>query len=146
MMFAAGKEQLAIQHTPTGDCPLRGAATERIWPPPVATARRVFMRDDAIWKSVHRASRPGVAVAFNEDDKWVCSAGRDKKIHLWDQRRQSGWRNRRLDDDIFRLVVFEKSIFSCFRRQESPAAFHGQKGTGPHFFRAHNDWVYSAGD
>src|SRR2546426_11250859 len=44
----------------------------------------------------------------------VFSAGRDKKIHLWDAKEgKAAGEIGGFDDDIFKLVVFEKSIFSC---------------------------------
>src|SRR5437762_6785027 len=57
---------------------------------------------------------PVYAVAFSEDGQRVCSAGHDKKIHLWDAKEgKAAGELGGFDDDIFRLVTVGNSILSC---------------------------------
>src|SRR5882724_11353547 len=86
---------------------------------------------------------PVLAVAFSEDGQRVCSAGHDKKIHLWDAKEgKAAGEIGGFEDDIFRLVVFDKSIFSC--SADKKIRQHGMdKRELVRTFSGHNDWVYS---
>ena len=86
---------------------------------------------------------PALAVAFSEDGQRVCSAGRDKKIHLWDAKEgKADGEIGGFDDDIFKLVVFEKSIFSCSADKKIRQHAMGKKEL-VRTFSGHKDWVYS---
>ncbi len=86
---------------------------------------------------------PVLAVAFAEDDKRVCSAGRDKKIHLWDPKDgKAAGEITGFDEDIFKLVVFEKFIFSCSADKRIRQHAIDTKEL-IRTFSGHNDWVYS---
>jgi WD40 repeat protein len=84
-----------------------------------------------------------LAVAFSEDGQRVCSAGRDKKIHLWEAKEgKPAGEIGGFDDDIFRLLVFEKSIFSC-SADKKIRQHNIDKKDLVRTFSGHNDWVYS---
>jgi len=86
---------------------------------------------------------PVLAVAFSEDGQRVFSAGRDKKIHLWDAKEgKADGEIGGFEDDIFKLVVYEKSIFSC--SADKTIRQHAMdKKELVRTFSGHNDWVYS---
>src|SRR5437762_5380688 len=86
---------------------------------------------------------PVYAVAFSDDGQRVCSAGHDRKIHLWDAKEgKAAGELGGFDDDIFRLVALGNSILSCSAdkriRQHS-----WDKKELIRTFSGHNDWVYS---
>ena len=82
-------------------------------------------------------------MAFSEDGNRVCSAGRDKKIHLWDAKEgKAAGEIGGFEDDIFRLIVFEKSIFGC-SADKKIRQYAMDKKELVRTFSGHNDWVYS---
>jgi mono/diheme cytochrome c family protein len=86
---------------------------------------------------------PVLAVAFSEDGQRVFSAGRDKKIHFWDAKEgKAAGEIGGFDDDIFRLVVFDKSIFSC-SADKNVRQHSMDKKELVRTFSGHQDWVYA---
>jgi len=142
---ATGKERLVIQQhadwvigiawSPDG-AHLASASRDR-------TARIYSMTNGDLETSYTAHQGPVLAVAFSEDGNRVCSAGHDKKIHLWDPKEGKGAGEiGGFDDDIFKLVVFEKSIFSCSADKKIRQHAMDKKEL-LRTLSGHNDWVYS---
>jgi WD40 repeat protein len=142
---AGGKEQLVIQQHADwvmavvwsrDGARLASASRDR-------TARVYDTKTGELETSYTGHQGPVFAVAFSDDGKRAFSAGRDKKIHIWDTKdgKNSGEVGGS-DDDIFKLLVFGKSIFSCSAdkkiRQHSI-----EKKELIRAFSGHSDWVYS---
>jgi len=82
-------------------------------------------------------------VVFNDDGKTVCSAGRDKKIHIWEikdakAKAEIGG----FDDEVFKVVVAGDHIFTC--SADKKVRQHSlEKRELMRTFSGHRDWVYS---
>jgi hypothetical protein len=142
---AAGKEQLAIQQHADW---VMSVAWSRDGTHLASASRdrtaRIYATTNGDLEATYTAHQgPVLAVAFSEDGQRVCSAGRDKKIHLWEAKEgKPAGEIGGFDDDIFRLLVFEKSIFSC-SADKKIRQHNLDKKELVRTFSGHNDWVYS---
>jgi len=142
---ATGKEQLVIQQHADwvmsiawsrDGAHLASASRDR-------TARISSTTNGDLETSYTAHQGPVLAVAFSEDGNRVCSAGHDKKIHLWDAKEgKAAGEIGGFEDDIFRLIVFENSIFSC-SADKKIRQYAMDKKELVRTFSGHNDWVYS---
>jgi WD40 repeat protein len=142
---ASGKEQVVIQQHADwvmavawsrDGAHLASASRDR-------TARVYEAKTGSLETSYTGHQGPVYAVAFSDDGQRVYSAGRDKKIHVWEaQDGKSAGEIGGFNDDIFKLVVLGKSIFSC-----SADKTIRQHSTGKRelvrTFSGHTDWVYA---
>jgi mono/diheme cytochrome c family protein len=142
---ASGKEQLVIQQhadwvmavawSPDG-AHLASASRDR-------TARVYDAKTGGLETSYTGHQGPVYAVAFSDDGKRVYSAGRDKKVHVWEaQDGKPAGEIGGFTDDIFKVVVLDKSVFSC-----SADKIIRRHSTGKRelirAFSGHTDWVYT---
>jgi WD40 repeat protein len=85
---------------------------------------------------------PVQAVLFSPDDTLLCSAGRDKKIHIWDAK--EGKKTKEIgeaDGELLNLANGAGDFFSCgadkqVRRYNFAAEKRG-------IYSGHKDWVYA---
>src|SRR5688572_29408910 len=83
------------------------------------------------------------AGVFADDGRRAYSAGRDKKIHVWDIKEGKKAAEVSVEGDIYRLVLHGKDLFACgsdkvvrqFRSAEKPELVRS--------FSGHQDVVYA---
>ena len=82
------------------------------------------------------------AVVFSRDGKLVCSAGRDKKLHIWDAK--EGKKTNEIsgtEGEVLKLVAEGNDVFACGAdKVVQEYDFTGQK---KQTLAGHKDWVYS---
>jgi WD40 repeat protein len=142
---ATGKEQLVIQQHADwvmaiawsrDGSRLASASRDR-------TARVYDAKTGALETSYTGHQGPVYAVAFSEDGKRVYSAGRDKKVHIWETLDgKAAGEIGGYTDDIFKLVVFSKSVFSC-SADKTIRRHSTDKRELVRTFSGHTDWVYA---
>jgi WD40 repeat protein len=81
---------------------------------------------------------------FREDGKQVCSAGRDRKIHLWAPKDAKKLEEiGGFEDEVYKLIVDGDSIFSCSGDKNVRQHKLGKKPELVRTFSGHADVVYS---